>query len=102
MQLQCVANFVKNFGRNNKPRQTISEFVTIVRLKRFVKRRRSGSAEDDDSRASQESNEMSTSGTLADSNKAISLLLNSEAQPWFPHSSRRQLLRPTKRLICEL
>ena len=80
----------------------MSEFVKIVRLKRFVKQHRSGSAEDDDPRAAQESNEMSSLGTLADSNKAISLLLNSKAQPWFPHSSRRQLLRPTKTLICEL
>ena len=31
---------------------------------------------------------MSTIDALADSNEAVSSLLNPEAQPWFPHSSR--------------
>ena len=45
---------------------------------------------------------MSAIHTLADSNEAVSSALNAEAQPWFPQSSRGRLLKPTKRLICEL
>ena len=80
----------------------VPEAVSIDRLKRFVERHNSDSADGDDLRASQESNEMSTIDTSADSNKAVSSPLNPEAQPWFPHSSSGRLLRPTKRLICEL
>ena len=102
MQLQCQINFVKNFERNDKLQQTIPEFVNIDRLKRFVERHSSDSADGDDLRTSQESNEMSTIDTSAGSIKAVSLPLNPEAQPWFPQSSRGRLLRPTKRLICEM
>ena len=102
MQLQCQINFVKNFERNDKLQQAMPEFVNIDRLKRFVERHNSDSAAGDDLRASQESNEMSTIDTSSDSNKAVSSPLNPEAQPWFPHSSRGRLLKPTKRLICEM
>ena len=79
----------------------IPEAVSIDRMKRFVEQHNSDSADGDDLRASQESNEMSTIDTSADSNKAVSSPSNPEAQPWFPQSSRGQLLLPTKRLICE-
>ena len=80
----------------------VPEAVSIDRLKRFVERHSSDSADGDDLRASLEPNEMSTLDTSADSNEAVSKLLNPKAQPWFPHSSRGRLLRPSKRLICEL
>ena len=86
MQLQCQINFVKNFERNDKLQQAIPESVNIDRLKRFVERHSSDSADGDDLRARQESKEMSTIDTSADSNKAVSSLLNTEAQPWFPQS----------------
>ena len=54
MQLQCQINFVKNFERNDKLQQAIPEFVNIDRLKRFVERHSSDSADGDDLRASQE------------------------------------------------
>ena len=79
----------------------VPETVSIDRLKRFVERHSSDSADGDDLRASQESNEMSTIDTSADSKKAVSSPLNPEAQPWFPHSSKGRLLKPTKRLICQ-
>ena len=101
MQLQCQIKSVKNFGRNNKIQQTIPEFVNINRFKRFVERHSSDSADGDDLRAGQDSNEMSTIDTSADSDKAVSSLLNTEAQPWFPLSKGR-LLRQIKRLICEM
>ena len=73
MQLKSETNFVKIFGKKYKPQpQTISESVKIVRLKRFVKRRRSGSSEDDNLRTCQQSKEMSKLDTSADSNKAVS------------------------------
>ena len=48
MQLKSETNFVKIFGKKDKPQpQTISEFVKIVWLEWFVERRSSGGAEND-------------------------------------------------------
>ena len=61
----------------------VPETASIDRSKRFVERHSSDSADGDDLRASQESNEMSTIDTSADSNKAVASPLNPEAQPLF-------------------